>query len=420
MPDTDPLELLRASNPFSEDTTPQPQMAPDALFAQITTITSPIGTVEPDKAPAESDPGRLDSRSPGSLRSHRRWRPSIAMPAAAAVVGLVVGGAVLLQPGSTPSASALVADAAATSAGFESGRVMVVVDVVESPGDEMSGSFFLDYRFDNGDFAFRFDGSLFEVASDPAIDEADTTIVGDIDIRGIGDQLFSSFEGAELFFVGPRSAETESTDALFGFEPTSMEPATAVALLESTDDFQAVTSDDGMTTYRGSVTVAALEALGPDSLPAGLAMLADPDTSNEDLPDTLGVDVVVKNGLLDTVTIEIDGDSELGYSKGTITTTFSEFGEPQDITAPPAELISDEIVDGFPSGTPEGFEDAMAAFDELESRRPGLCMEVFGGPNADVSGEDLLAQIDSFPECLEEAGEQAAADAFRLINAFGD
>ena len=416
MPDTDPLELLRAANPFSEDTTPEPQMAPDALFAQITTTTSSIETAHHDDAPTKLDLGRVDSRSPGSLQSRRRWRPSIAMPAAAALVGLVVGGAVLLDPGSTPSASALVADAAATSAGFDSGHVVVTVEIVESPGDDTNGRFSLDYRFDRGDFALRFDGSQFDAATDGA----GTTFVGDIDIRGVGDQSFSSWDGSEMFVVGPRSTDMESTEALFGFEPTSMEPATAVGLLERTDDFRVVTSDDGMTTYRGSVTLAALEALGPEALPAGLSMLADPDTPNDDLPDTLGVVVVVDDGLLDTVTIEIDGDSQLGYARGTITTKFSEFGEPQGIVAPPPEQISDDVTDGFPGGMPEGLEEALAVLDELESRRPGLCSDVFGEPTADLADDEVLAQIEAFPVCLEEAGEQAAADSFRSMSVLAD
>ncbi len=415
MPDTDPLDLLRAADPFSEHSTPRPQLAPDALFDQITTTRTSDKIVLLDEVTANENPVSVGSPSPRSPRSHRRWRPSIAMPAAAAVVGLVIGGAVLLDPGGTPSASALVADAAATSAGFDSGRVAVVVEVVESPGDETSGSFSLDYRFDRGDFALRFDSSQLDAAPD----EGGTTFVADIAIRGVGDQLFSSYDSTS-FFVSPRSADTESLEALFGFQPTSMEPATIVELLERTDDFQAVTSDDGMTIYRGSLTVATLEALGPDSLPAGLSMLADPDTPNEDLPDTLGVDVVVADGLLDTVTIEIDGESKLGYAKGTITTTFSEFGEPQVISAPPADQISDDPSTGFPDGPPEEFDATIAIFEELELRRPGLCSDVFGDSSSDVLDEDILAQIEAFPVCLEEAGEQAAADAFRSMNRLAD
>lgn len=399
MPDTDPLELLRAANPISQHSAPRPQLAPDTLFQQITTMETDVVTTG---SPAK--------------QTRRRWRPFIAMPAAAAVVGLVVGGAVLLEPGRTPSASALVADAAATSASFESGRVTVAVEIEESPGDDSSGRFVIEYRFDQGDYSLHFDGSRFGEA---APEGGTTLVVGEIDVRGVGDQSFSSWDGSKVFVAEPRSDDSESIEALFGFQPTAMEPATAVALLERTDDFEAVTSDDGMTTYRGSVTLASIEALGPESLPAGLSMLADPDTPNDDLPDTLGVDVVVANGLLDTVTIEIDGETELGYAKGTITTTFAGYGEPQNIVAPPADQISDDVTDGF-EGLPEGFEEALAVLDELEGRRPGLCSDVFTDQNGDVADDELLAQIEAFPVCLEDAGEQGAADAFRSLDAFGD
>lgn len=401
MSDTDPLDLLRAADPSPEHSTPEPRTTPEVLFEQITTNTT------------ATDHASVDSHSP---RSSRRWRPTVAMPAAAAVVAIVVGGAVLVQPGKTPPASALVAEAAATSAGFEAGRVAVTVDIVELPDDDTTGSFMLDYRFDDGDFALSFETSVFEELSGE-----DDVEIGDIDIRGIGDELFSSFEESASFVVSPRSEETESIEALFGFQPTSMEPGTVVALLEQTDDFEAVTTDDGTAIYRGSVKVATLEELGAGSLPAGLTLLADPDTPNDDLPDTLGVDVVVTDGLLDTLTIEIDGESELGYTKGTITTTFSEYGEPQDIVAPPADQISDEAA-AFPGGMPEGFEEALAVLEEMESRRPGLCSEIFGDldPELEALDDELIAQLEEFPACLEAAGEQEAADAFRSLNQFVD
>ena len=417
MPDTDPLDLLRAADPFTEDSAPQPKSAPDSLFDRITTTSfaDPLstGTIEHEAEPTDSERVGVDSPSAEARRSRRRWSRSIAMPAAAAIAGLVVGGAVLLNPGSTPSASALVAEAAATSAAFDSGRVVMDIDIVESPGDEASGRFSLDYRFDGGDYWLLFDGSQFDASTD---ETGAPNVLVDMDLRGVGDRMYSSFDEPGSFFAGPRRPGTETTEELFGFQPTSMEPATVVALLEQTDDFDVVTSDDGKTTYRGSVTVAAVEALGPDSLPAGLSMLADPGISNDDLPDTLGVDVVVRDGLLDTVTIEIDGDSQLGYTQGSITTTFSELGEPQDIVAPPDDQISDEVMGGLP----EGFDEALATLDELDGRRPELCSDTFGDPSAEVSGEELVAQIEAFAVCLEEAGEPAAADAFRSISDFGD
>lgn len=422
----DPLEQLRAANPFSTHTpTPQPKRTADALFKEITmstdtdTDTDTAATTAPHPITSDSAsfPPVSDTGAAGSASSpRRRWRPSIALPAAAAVGALIVGGAIVLQPGDSPSAHALVNEAAETSADFDSGHAVVEIDITTVPGESSNGRVTFDYRYDGGDFSFYYDQSEFNMDLGQYEDAGDDVVVarGAIEIRGVGDQLYSSFDDPTGFIVSPRSSDAESTEALFGLNPESIEPSTVVGLVERAEDFEQVTSADGVTSYAGTVSVADLEAIGADALPAGISLLADGETNADDLPGTIGVEVTVNDGLLERVTIDIDGDTPTGYAKATITTTFSEYGEAQNIAAPPADQVTDQA--SLLGDLPEGFDDALAVLDELDARRPELCNEVFGGDDADPSTAEVTAAIAAFPVCLEAAGEQAAADAFRTIS----
>ena len=59
-----------------------------------------------------------------------------------------------------------------------------------------------------------------------------------------------------------------------------------------------------------------------------------------------------------------------------------------------------------------GYSEEIKILEELEERRPGLCEK---SPRKALSRLEMMSWIEKHSECLMDAGEKAAADAFMRI-----
>jgi len=409
MENDDVFDALKAANPYVGDgSTPTTTTSPEARFKEIT------------MQPHETETTRRD---PAALPS--RWRPMVAVPSALAVVAAAVVSVQVFGGGAAPSAYAQVNEAAQNSASYDSGRLMMEMELREIPEDAASGTLVLDYRFEGDDFSMTEDLSGLvwgEVAGELAGEVAGE--LADFAIIQVGDTLYTQLPG--LSDVGEfYASDVDDTAAVAGVDfvvdPETMDPANIIGVLEKADDFGEVEGADGAKEFRGSVTRDAIVELGVGNLPPGLAFFAEDDST--DVPETLDVTVVVEDGQIDQLVVDVVGDTPDGYTDATITVSFSEFGEPQNIEAPPTDQIADgDFFDGLPEDfeMPEGFAEALETLEELTERRPGLCetaaeeLDVSIDPEIDADAFEKFTEV--YTSCLEDAGESEAAEALRMIS----
>ena len=372
MSNDDPLARLEAANPYPANGSVNPTRAREALFQEITMHDYLVNPTTTNPAKPQTVPW---------------WRrPRAALPALAAITAIAIAVVAITSTVTAKPASALVVDAAKKTAAFDSGRVKVTIDLTEIPRETISGTATMDYRYANGDTSFVYDASLLNV------DGSDSALNSKLDIRSIGDTTYSSYEPGK-FLRTQRAPQTTSTESLFDFNTTEIAPDTIVGLLETTRDFKKVSTEADATLYQGNIALSDLRAIGAQGLPAGLSLLVG-ENDAASLPAELGIQVTVVDSLLSKLVVQIDGPTPNGSAKATITSTFGEFGEPQPIVAPPAE----QVVDGLePQLSPE-MKAALAVLDELSTRRPGLCSEMFSEDIKPSSTEQVNDQFAAFAE----------------------
>ena len=379
----DLLEQLRTANPFvDEGTTPNTTMRKSARFEEIT-----MQTQVPTTAPRRT-----------TTTNTSWWRqPRLATPLAVFAVLALLGGGLLFNVATAPSALALVNDAAQTSAGFDSGRVEIQIELRELP-DQESGSVSIDHRYEGGNYSTAFVSTLESYASG-GLEQV---------VIKVDDVLYSQI-GNDAEFTQTTISDEQgpfAESSTFGIDPETITPESVIPLIEQSSDFAEVESNGDATVLRGSVPVSVLQDLDVSDLPPGLGLFTGENA--EDLPDTLGITATVADDRLLSIAIDVIGDTSVGFTDATVTTVFSEFGEPQMIEGPDGSAVSDEPV----SDVAAELQEALGAIDEVESRRPGLCAEVWA-ENAGSEDIELLAK--AFDSCLRDAGEVEAADAFAAV-----
>ncbi len=405
----DLFDELRAANPFvAKGLTPDTTTSPEARFKEI--------TMQPQDTP-------VPRRNPAAAPAQWWRRPMIAAPTALALAAIIAIGALVASTINAPSAYALVTEAAQKSASFESGRVRVEIELRAVP-DDVSGTFVLDSRFDGDNYSLAQDMSQFDASG------ADPAELGQFTMMRVDGTLYSSIPGITAdgqFLAQPSAAVDPLGSDLFGsVNPETLTPQSIVTILQRADDFSEIDSTGDATSYRGSVPLNVLQEIGPGDLPPGLALLAEGGPT-DDLPETITVTAIVVDGTIDRLVIDIIGDTPTGYTDATITTTFSELGEPQNIVAPPVDqqITMADLDDGVME-PPAEIKEALDLLEELEQRRPGLCQEAFAEFDEQAASEtfemdelDFELMAENFAICLEDAGELEAAEAFRAMNQFG-
>ncbi|MDG2351899.1 MAG: hypothetical protein P8L35_03670 [Acidimicrobiales bacterium] len=95
--------------------------------------------------------------------------------------------------------------------------------------------------------------------------------------------------------------------------------------------------------------------------------------------------------------------------------TFTEHEKPQNIYAPEVENVTQQRdVESLCLKKLDqcAYSEEIKILEELEERRPGLCEK---SPRKALSRLEMMSWIEKHSECLMDAGEKAAADAFMRI-----
>ena len=358
------LDELRAVNPFADTgDTPKPGLNGAALFEQITANNS--GTAKPTVSPS--------------------WpRPAILLPSALAVGGFLIIALFAFTAARATPAMAAVTEAAIATAGVESGRAITVIELREGPGP--TATIRVEARFQGANYHAT------TTRAEPIDGQAElnsVTISADGAIHhSFGDLL----EEGRFWVAGDVIAGT--FPGLIG-DPSLIVPERVIKVLTNAPDFRVLNESVDASTFGASIATSALQRIGVDALPPGLAAFAEPGTT--DLPEILEVSVVVADGRLQQLVVDANGETPDGFVDATVITTYSQLGEAQQVDAPNANLLIDYF------SLPQVVCDPFNVAPDLLPNQPGVLL-------TDQVAEELDART---IDCLEEQGEHEVADAMR-------
>ncbi len=398
------LRLLDVVNGKPDRSVDHPA-AKTALFEEITmqhTTTSQLERNDADQqAPHEPT---VISWEPA--RSKRR-RAFTMLASAAAGVGLVGAGLIIVESGGAQTAEAMILEAAAESAEFSSGRITTTIEVDELGDDPESSGLvgIIDYRFDGDDFRTQMTTEV-----------ADTSLMfGQLRVDGV---LYTSTTENEWVEGGDESGALLGLEA-FGMSREPTTPDSIVELVEAADDLAVASSDEDTTTFTGTIPATELVEIG-ENLPPGLRLLAAGDDPTDELPTEIMLSVAVTDDLLREVVVDMDGTSPIGeVIDATVTIDYTGYGEPQEIAAPGPSQIVDASLPNFDSELGEEYQtqldDALAVLAEVDERRPGLCDDAATAQGANPTPEGIAEMTAELEACYLAAGETEAAAAITFL-----
>ncbi len=321
----DVLNLIKSADPAGDPSSLlMPTRARTALFEEIT-MTNTAQPVRPQAEVGAAEPTRQPRL------------PRFLVPAAMAVAAVAVIAGVTVSGPATATAQEAVAQAAQALGSVTSGKV----DVTVTDADFTSRA---NYVFSDGAFDASFGGDDMAWGEGAGqiirIDDSDFTSIGFLNEPG---EFIQSAVGEVIDDV-----DYESVLSLNGED--ALDQARLLPVIEAADDLEEVSSDDGSTTFEGSVPAEVIEDLDRSELPAGFAAIV---TSSDyepgltppeygpaghvkpaDLGDTVSFNVTVSDDAISSVTLEIPG-----Y---TLTVDYLELGQPQDVSAPSNTITVDE------------------------------------------------------------------------------
>lgn len=350
------------------------------------------------------------------------------LPGVIAAALMLIAGSVLFAVSRAPSAEAVLMQAVARTTQFDSGRAEVDVEIRQP---FPLGDFTLDYAFEGEDFRL------------------DTVVGGVVGISqlGVGGRRYlgNASGSSELVW-------SDETDFPFpggflgGLSAADADPETVLPLLGLANDFDVTETADGEI-YRGTISRADL--LAQPVVPAGIALVTTGSDPASELPETMVVEVTVVDDLIWQLTLVVEGDVPAGeFVSATITTTYSEYGEPQNLSAPAAEdlqegpfLQDSTDLQGDPGQQDDPPEVVAVPLDaalpiwapgpnpqtatevtlaEVLQRRPQLCFDAGRSPSPRVVDQQFYDEIRvSVVACFMGAGELDAANAIGAMS-FGE
>lgn len=414
------FSVLQRVDPVASErsSVPQPQQSREALFEEtIMNGHSSTGDEVATRAPRlKSIPSTTydNQRPSGGAPSPRKqpWRHAIVSRAALVLAVLaVLGGAFgFVAFGGAPPATALeqVVAAAENSSSTDSGVITIAMHMRTLEGIAGNARADVVFRYDDGDYemSWTLDG----------VDDPDAVNAAQLRVDG---QFYERTADDPEWRIHLAGAEDSVADR-FGIGPNSIDPESLVPLLDVSETVVETTpedADDGVHTYAGTLLSERLTQLPEDSLPAGMGLFAGEDLST--LPPTILIDAVVIDDRLDTVVFTLTGDTDEGAIDLTITTSFSDYGEPQNLEAPQdVEPPFDEeaLMAALSPEERASRQLVIDALEELEARRPGLCGASSPAVSFTVDNAQEIADARSmFGEwirCYRDSGESEAAALF--------
>ena len=283
----------------------------------------------------DEKPTILDRANHNTSPSRPAWqRPFVALGGVAAAIMLVVVATTTI--GVQPSAAKELSEAVQQTAAADSGKVSVEVTLDELSGSEVTAEEVAEIIGTTGNATFTYDGDDYQLVASIEGEEFSPQA------RFVDDQLYVTPDGTQWELVTENIEELIDQIALVGPAVKNFDGAALEQLVKLTDDISKSESD-GVITYSGTVKTADVVALETKKLPAGLVPLKMLEKEGAELPETITAEMTVVDGSVTSITTTLasTGDEQIKAS-GSITTRYSEVGEPQTITAPTTDQVVSE------------------------------------------------------------------------------
>ena len=179
-------------------------------------------------------------------------------------------------------------------------------------------------------------------------------------------------------------------------------------------DFKRISSKRAPGQFRGKIPASKIFDIRETNTNSQIVELVKKSVT--DKPHQASADFTVIEGLLTEMLIEasIEFPGREPHLVR-IRKTFTEHDKSQNIYAPEVENVTQQR-DVEPLCQKKldqcGYSEEIKILEELEERRPGLCEK---SPRKPFSRLEMMSWIEKHSECLMDAGEKAAADAFMRI-----
>ena len=179
-------------------------------------------------------------------------------------------------------------------------------------------------------------------------------------------------------------------------------------------DFKRISSKRAPGQFRGKIPASKIFDIRETNTNSQIVELVKKSVT--DKPHQASADFTVTEGLLTEMLIEasIEFPGREPHLVR-IRKTFTEHDKSQNIYAPEVENVTQQR-DVEPLCQKKldqcGYSEEIKILEELEERRPGLCEK---SPRKALSRLEMMSWIEKHSECLMDAGEKAAADAFMRI-----
>ena len=179
-------------------------------------------------------------------------------------------------------------------------------------------------------------------------------------------------------------------------------------------DFKRISSKRALGQFRGKIPASKIFDIRETNTNSQIVELVK--KSVIDKPRQASADFTVTEGFLTEMLIEasIEFPGREPHLVR-IRKTFTEHEKPQNIYAPEIENVAQQRdVESLCLKKLDqcAYSEEIKILEELEERRPGLCEK---SPRKALSRLEMMSWIEKHSECLMDAGEKAAADAFMRI-----
>jgi len=179
-------------------------------------------------------------------------------------------------------------------------------------------------------------------------------------------------------------------------------------------DFKRISPKRAPGQFRGKIPASKIFDIRETSTNSPIVELVKKSVTEK--PHQASVDFTVIEGLLTEMLIEasIEFPGREPHLVR-IRKTFTEHEKSQNIYAPEVESVTQQRdVESFCLKNLDqcGYSEEIKILEELEERRPGLCEK---SPRKALPRLEMMSWIEKHSECLMDAGEIAAADAFMRI-----
>ena len=324
----------------------------------------------------------LRERIRRSLAGVPLWRrPRLVVPSFAVMTIMSV---LIISTTTSPSALAEVSDATENSVNANSGVSTTLFEIVDSETKEVKYSEETVFIYEEDNYSF---------------------VHPDFEIRRV--------DGLEYIYRDGQWVENETLRNT-GIWSIPKNSEKFKDFSKDGRDFKRISSKRAPGQFRGKIPASKIFDIRETNTNSQIVELVKKSVTEK--PHQASADFTVTEGLLTEMLIEasIEFPGREPHLVR-IRKTFTEHDKSQNIYAPEVENVTQQR-DVEPLCQKKldqcGYSEEIKILEELEERRPGLCEK---SPRKALSRLEMMSWIEKHSECLMDAGEKTAADAFMRI-----